>query len=76
MLTPWLALPGATDRLELWSKAAGLDLVRLGTTATAEEITDTAVTQPLVVAAALLAFEEIAPRVDSGGYSRRRTLGR
>ena len=28
---------------------------RLGTTATAEEITDTAVTQPLVVAATLLA---------------------
>ncbi|MFE3545738.1 ACP S-malonyltransferase [Nocardia sp. NPDC059177] len=61
MLAPWLALPGATDRLELWSKAAGLDLVRLGTTATAEEIVDTAVTQPLVVAAALLAFGEIAP---------------
>lgn len=59
MLTPWLDMPGAQDRLELWSKAAGLDLVRLGTTATAEEITDTAVTQPLVVAAALLAFEEI-----------------
>lgn len=58
MLTPWLEVPGAQDRLEVWSKAAGLDLVRLGTTATAEEITDTAVTQPLVVAAALLAFEE------------------
>ena len=51
-----------TDRLALWSKASGLDLVRLGTTATAEEITDTAVTQPLVVAAALLAFEELDAR--------------
>ncbi len=60
MLVPWLELPGATDRIALWSKASGLDLVRLGTTATAEEITDTSVTQPLVVAAALLAFEEIA----------------
>ncbi len=59
MLAPWLDLPGARDRLELWSKAAGLDLVRLGTTATAEEITDTAITQPLVVAAALLACAEI-----------------
>ncbi|WP_024803468.1 ACP S-malonyltransferase [Nocardia sp. BMG51109] len=59
MLAPWLDLPGARDRLELWSKASGLDLVRLGTTATKEEITDTAVTQPLVVAAALLAFAEI-----------------
>ncbi len=59
MLAPWLDLPGASDRLALWSKAAGLDLVRLGTTATAEEIVDTAVTQPLVVAAALLAYAQI-----------------
>jgi [acyl-carrier-protein] S-malonyltransferase len=59
MLAPWLDLPGARDRLELWSKASGLDLIRLGTTATADEITDTAITQPLVVAAALLAFAEI-----------------
>ena len=35
---------------------------RLGTTATAEEITDTAVTQPLVVAATLLAWEELTKR--------------
>ena len=62
MLTPWLELPGAADRIELWSKASGLDLVRLGTTAEAEEITDTSVTQPLVVAAALLAYDEIAKR--------------
>ncbi|WP_454198212.1 ACP S-malonyltransferase [Nocardia sp. Marseille-Q1738] len=59
MLVPWLDLPGANERLTLWSKASGLDLVRLGTTATAEEITDTAVTQPLVVAAALLAYSEV-----------------
>src|ERR1700751_6133958 len=62
MFTPWLDLPGTPDRLELWSKASGLDLVRLGTTATAEEITDTAVTQPLVVAATLLAHEELTRR--------------
>ncbi|QDQ93507.1 ACP S-malonyltransferase [Rhodococcus sp. WB9] len=62
MLIPWLELPGSHDRVALWSKAAGLDLVRLGTTATAEEITDTSVTQPLVVAAALLAFEELGAR--------------
>ena len=62
MLQPWLALPGIRDRVALWSKVSGLDLERLGTSATAEEITDTAVTQPLVVAAALLAFEEAAQR--------------
>ncbi|MGZ4517287.1 MAG: ACP S-malonyltransferase [Mycobacteriaceae bacterium] len=62
MLDPWLALPGAHARVAQWSTAAGLDLERLGTTATAEEITDTAVTQPLVVALALLAYEELDRR--------------
>jgi [acyl-carrier-protein] S-malonyltransferase len=62
MLTDWLELPGAADRISTWSQASGLDLARLGTTATAEEITDTAVTQPLVVAATLLAHEELTKR--------------
>jgi [acyl-carrier-protein] S-malonyltransferase len=62
MLSPWLELPGAADQLTLWSKACGLDLVRLGTTALTEEITDTAVTQPLVVAATLLAHQELTRR--------------
>ena len=62
MLSPWLDLPGAADRLAAWSKVSGLDLVRLGTTGSAEEITDTAVTQPLVVAATLLAHLEAAKR--------------
>ncbi|OBH59628.1 ACP S-malonyltransferase [Mycobacterium mantenii] len=62
MLSPWLELPGAADQLALWSKASGLDLVRLGTTASTEEITDTAVTQPLVVAATLLAHQELTQR--------------
>ena len=62
MLASWLELPGAADRLATWSQISGLDLVTLGTTATAEEITDTAVTQPLVVAATLLAYEELTRR--------------
>ena len=62
MLAPWLELSGAADRLAAWSAIAGLDLATLGTTATAEEITDTAVTQPLVVAATLLAHEELTRR--------------
>ncbi|OHU80422.1 ACP S-malonyltransferase [Mycobacteroides chelonae] len=62
MLTPWLELPGATDQVEQWSKASGLDLVRLGTTATVEEITDTSITQPLVVALTLLAYDELTKR--------------
>src|SRR5690348_11485881 len=62
MLAAWLELPGAADRIATWSEISGLDLARLGTTATAEEITDTAVTQPLVVAATLLAHEEVTRR--------------
>src|ERR1700757_200244 len=62
MLSPWLELPGAQDQLALWSKASGLDLVRLGTSASTEEITDTAVTQPLVVATTLLAVQELTRR--------------
>ncbi|HWF71261.1 MAG TPA: ACP S-malonyltransferase [Mycobacterium sp.] len=62
MLSPWLELPGAADQMALWSTVSGLDLARLGTTASAEEITDTAVTQPLVVAATLLAHQELTRR--------------
>jgi [acyl-carrier-protein] S-malonyltransferase len=62
MLAPWLELPGADATVAAWSEAIGLDLARLGTTATAEEITDTAVTQPLVVAATLLAHQELTKR--------------
>ncbi|WP_026060978.1 ACP S-malonyltransferase [Rhodococcus rhodochrous] len=62
MLAPWLEQSGARDRIDQWSQTAGLDLARLGTTATAEEITDTAVTQPLVVASALVAFEDLDRR--------------
>jgi [acyl-carrier-protein] S-malonyltransferase len=62
MLSPWLEMPGASDQLVSWSDASGLDLIRLGTTASAEEITDTSVTQPLVVAATLLAHQELTRR--------------
>lgn len=62
MLAEWLELPGAADQIKTWSDIAGLDLARLGTTATADEITDTAVTQPLVVAATLLANGELVKR--------------
>lgn len=65
MLSPWLESPGADaarEQLAAWSEVSGLDLIALGTTATAEEITDTAVTQPLVVAATLLAYAELTKR--------------
>ncbi|GAA2730538.1 ACP S-malonyltransferase [Actinocorallia aurantiaca] len=58
-LAPWLEVPGVRDRLTAWSDIAGLDLVRYGTTAEADEIKDTAVAQPLLVAAALVTFEAL-----------------
>lgn len=64
MLAPWLKLDGAEQRIAVWSRAAGLDLQWLGTTADTEQIKDTAVTQPLVVAVSLLAAEELVRRVD------------
>lgn len=55
-LSPWLDVPGVTSRLERLSEAAGLDLVRHGTESDADTIRDTAVAQPLIVAAALATF--------------------
>lgn len=58
-LTPWLELPGFAERLAGWSEIAGLDLIAYGTTAGADEIRDTAVAQPLLVAAALASAEAL-----------------
>lgn len=66
-LAPWLDLPGASARLRWWSALAGVDLVHLGTEGDADEIKDTARTQPLLVAAGLLAAEYLAD--PAGGRS-------
>ncbi|MET7615575.1 ACP S-malonyltransferase [Streptomyces sp. NPDC005408] len=58
-LTPWLELPGAADRIAAWSDAIELDLAHYGTKADADEIRDTAVAQPLLVAAGLLSAEAL-----------------
>lgn len=58
-LSGWLALPGAEARLTWWSALSGVDLIHLGTEADADAIKDTARTQPLLVAAALLAAEHL-----------------
>src|SRR5215475_10406486 len=61
-LAPWLELPGVAQSLGTASELAGCDLIRFGTTASADEIKDTAVAQPLLVAAAI-----VAASVLSGG---------
>jgi [acyl-carrier-protein] S-malonyltransferase len=65
-LAPWLELPGVADRLGAASELAGCDLIRFGTTAGADEIRDTAVAQPLLVAAAIAAAGVLAGG-DPGG---------
>ncbi|MFD5703502.1 MULTISPECIES: ACP S-malonyltransferase [Streptomyces] len=68
-LTPWLDLPGAADRLAAWSDAIGLDLAHYGTQADEDAIRDTAVAQPLLVAAGLLsaqALGDITPGAVAG----------
>ncbi len=56
-LDPWLELPAARDALTRLSEASGIDLVAHGTTSDAETIRDTAIAQPLIVAAGLAAAE-------------------
>ncbi|WP_030598980.1 ACP S-malonyltransferase [Streptomyces fulvoviolaceus] len=68
-LTPWLELPGAAARVAAWSDAIGLDLAHYGTQADADAIRDTAVAQPLLVAAGILsaaALGDVAPGAVAG----------
>ncbi|MEU5609110.1 ACP S-malonyltransferase [Streptomyces sparsogenes] len=65
-LIPWLDLPGVTERLTWWSAVSGLDLIHYGTKADEEEIRDTAVAQPLLVAAALASARALFPKDAAG----------
>lgn len=63
-LEPWLAEPRFAEHLGALAEAAGLDLVAHGTVSDADTIRDTAVAQPLIVAASLLAFGALAGHRD------------
>jgi [acyl-carrier-protein] S-malonyltransferase len=67
-LSPWLEFPGVTERIGTWSELVGCDLIKYGTVGDEDEIRDTAVAQPLLVAAALAAANVlgIAARVHGG----------
>jgi [acyl-carrier-protein] S-malonyltransferase len=56
-LAPWLTLDGVVENLQRHSEAAGIDLIAAGTTMSDADITDTAVAQPLIVAASLMTAE-------------------
>jgi len=53
MLEPWLALPATAAALAELSEATNVDLLMHGTTADADTIRDTAIAQPLLVAAGI-----------------------
>lgn len=71
LLTPWLDLPGVPEQIAAFSEAAELDLLAHGTTSDADTIRDTAVAQPLIVAASLIAARallgEKSPAESAGG---------
>src|SRR3984885_6828508 len=59
-LAPWLEVPGVAEWLRAAPELAGCDLIKYGTTGDADEIRDTAIAQPLLVAAALAAAGALA----------------
>lgn len=63
-LSPWLELPGLRDQLTALSAAAEVDLVAHGTTSDEDTIKDTAVAQPLLVGAGLLALRALSGTPD------------
>ncbi|MEV4559170.1 AMP-binding protein [Kitasatospora sp. NPDC049285] len=67
MLAAWLRDPAVAERVRAWSEAADCDLVHLGTKAPAAEIARTEHTQPLLVAAGLLAHAALDGLVEDGG---------
>lgn len=58
-LEPWLADPAFAGELREISDAVGIDLVAHGTTSDADTIRDTAIAQPLIVAAGLLTLKAL-----------------
>lgn len=79
MLTPWLDEPATASSLDEFSAAADIDLRELGTTADAETIKDTALAQPLIVAASLLSLgrltSELGPVHQWAGITAGHSVG-
>ncbi len=69
-LEPWIAVPAFAEHLEALSAAAGVDLVTHGTVSDADAIRDTAIAQPLIVAASLVALGGVL----DGSATRRAAL--
>jgi [acyl-carrier-protein] S-malonyltransferase len=68
-LSSWITDPTLKEQLEQLSEASGVDLVAHGTTSDANTIRDTAVAQPLIVAAGLLTARALFERVSPGAIA-------
>ena len=65
-LAPWLEDPTFATRIDWLSAVAGLDLAHYGAEADAETIRDTAIAQPLLVAAGMLSALALFPHPADG----------
>lgn len=65
-LEPWLDLTEARSTLAAYSESSGVDLIAHGTVSDADTIRDTAIAQPLIVAASLLAWSALTEGTDAG----------
>ena len=61
-LEPWLSESKHRETLERVSDAVGIDLIKHGTESDAETIRDTAIAQPLIVAAGILVWDALVAR--------------
>jgi [acyl-carrier-protein] S-malonyltransferase len=67
-LQPWLAEPRFADHLGALSDSAGIDLAAHGTVSDTDTIRDTAVAQPLIVAASLMALAAVLDEGSGSGW--------
>jgi [acyl-carrier-protein] S-malonyltransferase len=67
-LEPWLAEPRFAEHLGALSDAAGVDLVKHGTVSDTDTIRDTAVAQPLIVAASIMSLAAVLDEGSGSGW--------
>ena len=65
-LEPWLETPSHRELLHGWSDLLGIDLVAHGTTSDQATITDTAIAQPLIVAAGIMTGRVLLDSLPAG----------
>ncbi|MGV8876043.1 MAG: ACP S-malonyltransferase [Rhodoglobus sp.] len=68
-LEPWLDDESLRDQLGAMSEVAGIDLIAHGTVSDADTIRDTAVAQPLIVAAGLLTLSALTKGAKPGSIA-------